>query len=65
MFFPHLNQPDQMDCCATCLAVVAKHYGKTYTIQKLRKMCSATIAGVSMPGISDTAEKFVFNPSCS
>jgi ATP-binding cassette subfamily B protein len=46
-----------MDCGATCLAMVAKHYGKTYTVQKLREMCFATRAGVSMLGISDAAEK--------
>ena len=58
--FPHLSQPDTMDCGATCLAMVAKHYGKNYTIQKLREMCSATRAGVSMLGISDAAEKLGF-----
>ena len=30
--FLHLKQPDAMDCGATCLAMVAKHYGKNYTI---------------------------------
>ena len=54
---PFFHQYDQMDCGATCLAMVAKHYGKTYTIQKLRDMCSAFRAGVSMLGISDAAEK--------
>jgi ATP-binding cassette subfamily B protein len=54
--FPHLHQPDAMDCGATCLAMVAKHYGKSYTIQRLRDMCSATRSGVSMLGISDAAE---------
>jgi ATP-binding cassette subfamily B protein len=49
-----------MDCGATCLAMIAKHYGKNYTIQKLRDMCSATRAGVSMLGISDAAEKLGF-----
>jgi len=58
--FPHLHQPDKMDCGATCLAMVAKYYGKTYTIQKLRDMCSATRSGVSMLGISDAAEKLGF-----
>ena len=58
--FPFISQPDQMDCGATCLAMVAKHYGKTYTIQKLRDMCSATRAGVSLLGISDAAEKLGF-----
>ena len=58
--FPHLKQPDAMDCGATCLAMVAKYHGKTYTIQKLREMCSATRSGVSMLGISDAAEKLGF-----
>ena len=58
--FSNILQYDQMDCGATCLAMVAKHYGKTYTIQKLRDMCSATRAGVSMLGISDAAEKLGF-----
>ena len=58
--FPHLRQPDAMDCGATCLAMVAKYYGKTYTIQCLREMCSATRGGVSLLGISDAAEKLGF-----
>jgi ATP-binding cassette subfamily B protein len=36
--FPHIHQPDQMDCGAACLAMVAKYYGKTYSVQKLREM---------------------------
>jgi len=55
--FPHIKQPDAMDCGATCLAMVAKHYGKNYSVQKLREMCSATRAGVSMLGISEAAER--------
>ena len=58
--FPFLLQPDQMDCGATCLAMVAKYYGKDYSIQKLRDMCFATRGGVSMLGISDAAEKLGF-----
>jgi len=58
--FPHIKQPDSMDCGATCLAMVAKHYGKNYTIQKLRDMCSATRDGVTLLGISDAAEKLGF-----
>jgi ATP-binding cassette subfamily B protein len=58
--FPHLPQPDAMDCGATCLAMVSKYYCMTYTIQKLREMCSATRSGVSLLGISDAAEKLGF-----
>jgi len=63
--FSHLSQPDSMDCGATCLAMIAKHYGKNYTIQKLREMCAATRAGVSMLGISDAAEKLGFKTMCA
>jgi ATP-binding cassette subfamily B protein len=49
-----------MDCGATCLAMIAKHYGKTYTVQQLREMCAATREGVSMLGIIDAAEKLGF-----
>ncbi|MCL2042325.1 MAG: peptidase domain-containing ABC transporter [Bacteroidales bacterium] len=58
--FPHIKQPDAMDCGATCLAMVAKHHGKSYSVQNLREMCSATRSGVSMLGISDAAEKLGF-----
>jgi ATP-binding cassette subfamily B protein len=62
--FSHLLQPDAMDCGATCLAMIAKHYGKNYTIQRLRDMCYATRAGVSLLGMSDAAEKIGFKTLC-
>ncbi|MCL2290378.1 MAG: peptidase domain-containing ABC transporter [Bacteroidetes bacterium] len=63
--FPHLRQPDTMDCGATSLAMVAKYYGKSYSIPKLREMCSATRAGVNLLGISDAAEKLGFKTMCA
>jgi len=62
--FSFLPQPDAMDCGATCLAMITKYYGKCYTIQKLREMCSATRDGVSMKGISDAAEKLGIKTLC-
>jgi len=58
--FPFIRQLGQMDCGVVCLAMIAKYYGKTYTIQKLRDMCYVTNAGVRMLGISDAAEKLGF-----
>jgi len=43
------------------MAMIAKHYGKNYTVQKLREICSATRSGVSLLGISDAAEKLGFS----
>ena len=56
MIFPIYKQLDAMDCGATCLRMVAKHYGKTYTSQTLRQRTYITREGVSLLGISDAAE---------
>ncbi|PWL30195.1 cysteine peptidase family C39 domain-containing protein [uncultured Roseivirga sp.] len=32
------KQLDVMDCGPTCLKLVAQHYGKTYSIPKLREL---------------------------
>ena len=58
--FPHYNQLDAMDCGATCLRMIAKHYGKSYTSQTLRKRSYITREGVSLLGISDAAESIGF-----
>ena len=49
-----------MDCGPTCLRMVAKHYGKTYSVQFLRSRSYITREGVSMLGISDAAESIGF-----
>ena len=59
--FPHIQQPDAMDCGPTCLQMIAKHYGRHYTLQTLRERCHITRAGVSMLGISDAAESIGFH----
>ena len=58
--FPLLKQLDSMDCGPTCLQMVAKHYGKTYSLQSLRSKSFITKSGVSMLGISDAAESIGF-----
>jgi ATP-binding cassette subfamily B protein len=54
--FPHYNQLDAMDCGATCLRMIAKYYGKTYSAQSLRNRSYITRMGVNLLGISDAAE---------
>ena len=49
-----------MDCGPTCLRMIAKHYGKIYSLQKLRDKCSISREGVSILGISDAAEAIGF-----
>jgi ATP-binding cassette subfamily B protein len=45
-----------MDCGPACLSMIAKFYGKIYTLQILRERSYITREGVSMLGISDAAE---------
>ncbi len=54
--FPHYTQLDAMDCGATCLRMIAKSYGKSYTAQTLRQLSYISREGVSLLGISDAAE---------
>ena len=54
--FTFYHQHDNMDCGPACLRMVAKYYGKSYSLQTLRDKCHITRQGVSMLGISDAAE---------
>ena len=45
-----------MDCGPACLRMIAKYYGRHYTLQTLRERSFITREGVSMLGISDAAE---------
>ena len=49
-----------MDCGATCLRMVAKHFGKSYSLEKMRQLCFVTKEGVSLLGISEAAENIGF-----
>ena len=58
--FPHYIQLDSMDCGPTCLRMIAKYYGRSYSLQYLREHAFITREGVSMLGISDAAEQIGF-----
>lgn len=58
-------QFDAMDCGPTCLRMIAKHYGKTYSLQYLREHCFITREGVSMLGISEAAEHIGLKTLCA
>ncbi len=54
--FPFYKQLDQMDCGPTCLKMIAKHYGRVYSIEYLREKSHITQQGSSLGGISEAAE---------
>lgn len=58
--FPFYRQLDAMDCGATCLRMIAKFYGKTYSLDTLRKKSYISIEGASLLGLSKAAENIGF-----
>jgi len=58
--FPFYKQLDAMDCGPTCLRMVAKYYGRHFSLQTLREKSYISRDGVSMLGIADAAESIGF-----
>lgn len=58
--FPHYHQLESADCGPSCLRMIAKYYGRNYSVQYLREQAFITREGVSMLGISDAAERIGF-----
>jgi ATP-binding cassette subfamily B protein len=55
--FPFFKQLDAMDCGPTCLRMVARYYGKHFSLQTLREKSHLSKEGVSMLGIAKAAEE--------
>lgn len=55
--FPWEYQMDAKDCGPACLKIIAKYYGKYYSLQYLRDLCGIAKKGVSFLDISYAAEK--------
>lgn len=58
--FPHYLQPDAMLCGPTCLRMIAKHYGRTISLEKLKRLSETTRSGSSLKNIADAAENIGF-----
>ena len=54
--FPFYKQLDLKDCGPTCLRIIAKFYGKVYSIDFLREKAHITQQGSSYGGIAEAAE---------
>lgn len=55
--FPHFRQLDNKDCGPTCLRMIAKYHGKTFSREFLRDKANITKLGVTMAGIAEAAEE--------
>ncbi len=54
--FPIEYQMDSQDCGPASLKIIAKHFGKFYSLQMLRDRCGITKEGVSLLDLSTGAE---------
>ena len=54
--FPIEYQMDSQDCGPACLKIIAKYFGKYYSLQYLRDKCGIMKDGVSLLDISTGAE---------
>jgi len=55
--FPVDRQLDLMDCGPACLKMIAKYYGRYFSLQYLRDKCGITKEGVSFFDLSYAAEE--------
>ncbi|MEE9363878.1 MAG: peptidase domain-containing ABC transporter [Cellulophaga sp.] len=58
--FPFFKQAESKDCGPTCLRIIAKHYNKIVSIQKLRSISETSRSGTSLYKLSEAAEKIGF-----
>lgn len=60
MSFPFFKQLDAMDCGPSCLRMIAKYYGKNFSVQQLREKSHILRTGVNLLGLSEAAESIGF-----
>lgn len=60
MPFHFYKQLNAMDCGPTCLRMIIRYYGKHYNANTIRQKAGFSKEGVSLLGISETAEKLGF-----
>ena len=59
--FKFYHQLESIDCGPACLAMIANHYGKKYSVKQIKAICSITRMGVSVQDIINGAKKMGFD----
>ena len=54
--FSVVEQAEEMDCGAACLAMICRHYGIPMTLGKLRELANVTTQGATLESLARTAE---------
>ena len=60
MKYSVVQQHSEEDCGAACLASIAKHYGRTFTINRLRETVGTRREGTTLLGLKQGAEALGF-----
>jgi ABC-type bacteriocin/lantibiotic exporter with double-glycine peptidase domain len=58
-----VRQHNEEDCGAACVATVAKYYGRTFTINRVRSLVGTGMRGTTLLGLRRGAEALGFNAS--
>jgi ATP-binding cassette subfamily B protein len=58
--FPLVEQAEEMDCGAACLAMICRHYDIPMTLGKLREMANVTTQGATLDSLARTGETLGF-----
>ena len=58
--FPWVEQSEEADCGAACLAMICKHFGIGLTLGKLREMAQVTTEGSTLASLARVGESLGF-----
>jgi ATP-binding cassette, subfamily B, bacterial HlyB/CyaB len=58
--FPLVEQAEEMDCGAACLAMLCKHHGIPMTLGKLRELANVTTQGATLDSLARAGESLGF-----
>jgi subfamily B ATP-binding cassette protein HlyB/CyaB len=58
--FPLVEQAEEMDCGAACLAMICRHYGISMTLGKLREMANVTTQGATLDSLARVGDALGF-----
>lgn len=58
--FPLVEQAEEMDCGAACLAMICRHYGIPMTLGKLRELANVTTQGATLDSLARAGESLGF-----
>lgn len=61
MKFKCIRQQSEEDCGAACIATIAKYYGRSFSLNRVREMVGTGARGTSLLGLRRGAEALGFN----